>query len=64
MKTINKLIEKLKDVWRALTYCPKACLECAFCPYYTRCEQEVEKPENNEDGSCKQRDIYKREKER
>lgn len=55
---MSKLIDKIKEIFGSLKYYASAITECAFCPYYSRCNAEVAEPEDNPDGSCKQRRIY------
>ena len=35
-------------------------MECLACEFFEKCEQEIEDPEEYEDGSCKQRDTFKK----
>ena len=58
MSKIKKIFEKIKEFWDVSKYYSSATIECTFCPYYTRCTAEIESPEDNPDGTCKQKDIY------
>lgn len=33
-------------------------LECIHCPFHEECTETVEKPEDNEDGSCKTKQQF------
>ena len=33
--------------------------ECVVCPYYDRCMEEVTDPEDNIDGTCRTKQIFK-----
>lgn len=32
--------------------------ECVDCPYFDRCVEEIEKPEDNLDGSCRTKQLF------
>lgn len=32
--------------------------ECIDCPYFDCCVEEIEKPENNLDGSCRTKQLF------
>ena len=33
--------------------------ECLSCPYIDKCVKTIEKPEEYEDGSCKEKEVFK-----
>lgn len=61
---MKKIINLIKELWEMVKYYSTAPFECAFCPYYARCKQEIDEPEDNPDGTCKQKDIYEEEIEK
>lgn len=38
----------------------KRILECLRCEYYCRCEETVQEPEDNPDGSCKTKEEFEK----
>lgn len=32
--------------------------ECVGCPYFDRCVEEIEDPEDNLDGSCRTKQLF------
>ena len=32
--------------------------ECVDCPYFDRCVEEIENPEDNLDGSCRTKKLF------
>ena len=33
-------------------------IECLFCPYMDLCIKTIENPEECEDGSCKEKEVF------
>lgn len=35
-------------------------LECLYCPFYKGCNETIKQPEDNPDGTCKTKMIFKK----